>query len=376
MILLISPQDDLLDVFTAALPATTPLVRLASLAAAHSYIQSQTNPPTLIIFDTQASPDTAADCSLISQDEFFGDVPLIAIIADREDCQAVLEAGADDFLLLPLLPAEISVRLVHYLHSTARGFTPLVEAINKITNLASSAHTLNQGIKSLAEIFDAAAAWVVLFESEEDGFTLAGSFDLPSSLQQNSEKIHDQTKTCLEILEQSQSNVAQIIPCSYLAGTGWPETSGLTHLICTPLRSGQRSIGLLNLAYPHEPQMLRAEKRMLARLGQEIGILLDLLHQQQETQTHATETAFIVLIARVLNERLDLNTSLSLTLEQAVTLLNASGGDIWLMSADRQWLDLASSLTSVSVSRPFSRRPRGKGLVGWVVEYCKVLHTR
>lgn len=93
-----------------------------------------------------------------------------------------------------------------------------------------------------------------------------------------------------------------------------------------------------------------------------------------EEQTHTAEIAFLVLLSRLIGEQLDLDIILSRSLEQSVNLLNASCGDIWLLSEENQYLVLASSLSQSQfpIQRD-SRRLKGQGLFGKAIGQTKPL---
>jgi GAF domain-containing protein len=378
-ILLISANDALAESLQAALPASTPLVRATNLAEAHNYLCTENKPgdcPALILLSGGDGQEVAAGCRQLCHDHSVGDVPIIAVIAAPSDRQLVLEAGADDYLLLPLLPAEINTRLAIHLHAALRGSKTLIEIVNQMNSGPSPTDILNRGIKSLAEIFNAPSAWLFWFDPDKEGVSLSGSYNLPPILGDH-KTMQQEAMACMEMLQKmgGDSNMPQVIPCRTLGAVSPAEANGLTHHLSIPLDTGERPVGILNLGYAHPPQISRAEKRMLTILGQDIAILLEMFRLHQETQLHATEIGFMVLLARMISERLDLNTTLSLTVEQAVTLLNASGGDIWLLNADRQWLELASSLTSPFANPHGGRRAQGQGLIGWVTEQGQSLHT-
>lgn len=217
MILLIGFNNSLAKNLAAILPDHTRLVHLTTVNEAQIHLNTQANDeivPTFIIINTESNRDALSQCHQLRRQGLLGNILIIAIIADLADRQWALAAGADDYLLLPLLPTEVRARL--------------------------------------------------------------------------------------------------------------------------------------------------ATQRQL--------------HLGEKTQLQAAQNAFLVLLARLINERLDLNTTLSLTLELTVPLLNATGGDIWLFSTNNQWLDLASSLRSRFSKDRTIRRAKGQGLIGWVAEQGRALH--
>jgi GAF domain-containing protein len=238
---------------------------------------------------------------------------------------------------------------------------------------ASSTQVLNESLQDLAQMFNAPSAWLFLCNPTED-IDLLSSYNLPLFLLENSTAFDDEARACLEIHQKDEPKLAQVISAAGLAQANPLDTNGLTHYLSIPLINHQQIIGVLNLAYSQAPQISQTEQQALAMLGQDVGILLEIFHLQEEAQVYATQNAFMVLIARTMSERLDLNAILALSLEQAVPLLNASGGDIWLLSADEQWLELASSLSNISSNPPITRRAKGQGLIGWVAEQGQPLH--
>lgn len=105
-----------------------------------------------------------------------------------------------------------------------------------------------------------------------------------------------------------------------------------------------------------------------ARLEQHLR-LAELSRAQREAHTSAAQMAFVVLLSRLLNERLDLPSIFSQTLQQTVDLFNASEGELWLFAEDGQSLSLVSSLSSDAFQRlRGTLLKRGQGLIGWISE--------
>lgn len=104
--------------------------------------------------------------------------------------------------------------------------------------------------------------------------------------------------------------------------------------------------------------------------------LLEIVALQESSQIQAAQAEFIVLIARLIGERLDLNTVLSRSLEQTLGLLNADGGEIWLLAESGLHLDLVSSLlNSPLLAHKTTRRAAGQGLIGWVAQRRQTLQA-
>jgi GAF domain-containing protein len=361
---LISARKALVKAFTFALPQDAPLIHLPDITALHRALISLPGSAVQfapIIVDAEQNPQIVAECRQMCR-RFARSPVIIALIAHSEARQAVLEAGADDYLLLPLIPVEIQARLSLFQRSAAQSLNHWIEAIYAMNKGLSTGQTLDQAVEYTAQVFNAAAGWLYVINPARQ-VKLLGSYNLPPLPE-------DEVNRYIERFAQDAEGAACLISAPGAMGID-PQ---LPHYLTIPLRGHQTLSGLLALAYRHPPQISRIERLSLAQFGVRVGTLLEIVHLQEEAQIYAIQNAFMVLIARALNERLDLNTVLSLSLEQAVPLLNATGGDIWLLSDDKQWLELASSLMPAPAGYPVTRRAKRQGLFGWVIEQGRWLN--
>ncbi len=378
MILLISTDDVLVRAFVKVLHVSTPFIYFNTVTEAQAYLHilADDNPKlTLLVVDAKKDQQLVAECYRLCQKSLTYDVPIIAIINRPLDRQIVLESGADDYLLHPFVPAEVQVRLANYFRSASHSLNIWIEAFYQMNKGVSQIQVLNQSLKDIAQIFNAPA--VCLFLADSRGHVnLLGSYNLPPFLQQNPTILDEEGKLCLNVHHLGEM-IPQIIPVSELVRANQQTHNELTHYLSIPLNCQQQLIGILNLAYTKPPQISQTEQRTLVMLAQDLGTLLKLFHLQEEAQMYAAQNAFMVLMARTMNERLDLNTILALSLEQAVPLLNASGGEIWLLTTDdEQALELVSALSATPVNHSLTQRPKAQGLIGWVAEYNQSLHTK
>ncbi len=393
MILLISQNQALFRQLENMLSVSIPLISKLNVTEAQTYLHrapDQKLDTELILLDATEETTNLTLCRQLCNSGIIDDIPVIAIIATLDDRQKILSAGADDYLLYPLLPEEINSRLSAHLHSPLHGFSTLLEAIRHMHSDSLPNKVLDRSLENLAMLFNAPSAWLLFLKPPSHTITLVSGYNLPAALTQTDTALTEETLGCLEILQNNQSTVPQVITCPYLNRMTAQETNGLNHHLSIPLYGTQPSlhadinhsrqlIGVLNLAYTTPPQFSRTQKRMIKILGQDIGILLEMFNLQQETQIFAMQNAFIVLLARIINERLNLDTILALTLEQVVPLLNAHAGEIWLTSVQEEFLQLTSSL-----SPHFShQQPRqteapatyawGQGLIGWIAQHGRSL---
>jgi GAF domain-containing protein len=360
-VLCISNKPAFCDALTAALPHPAALHRADSPAQAKNYIAVSPAAgldSTVLIVDATQHPQHVAGCAAPE----FGNIPIIAVIARPEQRQAVLAAGAADYLLWPLLAAEVETRLKTGLHQPLKIAGSILECIwqngHKLPN-----PRLNQQLAQLADSFDASCAWLLLTPPDHPP-GLAGCYNMPPQFQPDSPELIAGVKAWLKEFRQADKGLPRLTehPAAY---------SGCSHCLAVPLTSARRlpPVGLLNLGYLSPPRLNRLQNQLLTFLGQSLGTVLDALALQQETQWHAAQNVFMVLLARLISTRHNLKTVLSLTLEQVIPLLNARGGVIWLMSADGRRLELTSSLMTGLPRTVLTHRLAGAGLIGWVAHH-------
>jgi GAF domain-containing protein len=368
VILLISIDELVSNAIVAALPGFHAVVSLPTVTKAQGVCaRSMPAPvkPSLIFIDAQADITLVEAGSQLRQSLLKRSadyVPLIAIINNLAQREAALAAGADDYLLTPLLPIEIKNRTAKHLNYAFRGLETFLNKLHR-TQQAPFPQMLNDGLKSLAELLDASASWLLMVNKEATGVDLMGSYNLPLFLAKNIDILYQRAINCAESFKRQTPDSPEIF-CNFIKdahseGTSW-------QYICIPLRRQKVLSGILQFAYDKPVEFSPPEKWMLIRLGQSIGALIDFFNLHEETQTHATESAFLVLVARMLGGQPDLSTNLSLTLELITPMLNASDSAIWLLNKDGQSLNLASAITNQPVNYQSQHRGIDQGLVGWV----------
>ncbi|MCK6629989.1 MAG: GAF domain-containing protein [Anaerolineae bacterium] len=366
LVLLISPDYNLSE--SLALPElkTINLAQVSTVNEVQVYLAScppDAPPVNLILLQSESDPPLVAACRRLRQYPWAKSIPLIALLHQPEERLAVLEAGADDYLLLPLLPTEVKTRLNFYLRSPLPIFAGLSPVIDQLKRGTVSRAVWEQGLKQLAQQYQAESAWVFLLDQAESKTTLAAG--------------HNRSPFPIQEGKSLNREIKALIQCEPLPGGGphWLEVEQAPtgyHFILL-LKSHHHLFGLLVLSYPSRPLLSQFDKDTLAALSQNLGTMLEMQQIQQDTQVYATHNAFMLLLARTISQQLDLDAILSLTLEQVIPLLNAASGEIWLLGPDEAWLELASSLTASSTRRQLSRRPSAKGLLGWVAQHGQAL---
>jgi GAF domain-containing protein len=124
----------------------------------------------------------------------------------------------------------------------------------------------------------------------------------------------------------------------------------------------------LQFTFAHAPHLLPSDLHLLSRLTGIVDGLLNMALAQEEIQTYATQSAFLALTARLLNERLTVPEMLDLALEQATMLLDAASSSIWLVSDDASQVESAVAFWLHQNPVQPVPIPQGKGVLGYAAQ--------
>lgn|GEM_PF-2192588 len=375
MILLISTRDTLVKAFTMALPIHVPVIHLSTTTELQAYSNSSIDnnfTPRLIVVDAIEDQQNIIYCHQWRQEIVGDDIPIVAVINQLEQREPVLEAGADDYLAYPLVPSELQARLTVYRLDSAKNMNIWLDALHELNDGASAEQVVFNGLKRMAQLFRASCSWLFLIDSSGNN-NLLSSYNLPPFLQNNLTLLYDEVKTCLNIYQQDETYSPQIFSDSILVPSKQQGRYNLIRYTSILLHRHQKLIGILSFAYPELPNILSVEEPILMKLGQDLSLLLEMIRLMEEVQTYVSQNTFLILIANIPQEHLDLDAVLALSLQQSIPLLNALGGGIWLLSTDEEWLELVSSSTTGPYNYAVTRRHKKHGLLGWVANHYRPL---
>ncbi len=355
MVLLISVNQQTIQQIQKALSAFKKVIIVGSLEQALTQFDEAARPTqlSLILLDTTMFNEPLAACRALSQEPRLSNVAIVGLIDQVDQRQAILAAGVDDYLLLPLVEQELQARLFPHLHIAFQQLGNFAEIVEQLNRSATST-TLNQYLAELALIFGAESVWLTLVESYYQTVRVIATHNLPDVSDEQLEGV-----AASALLREAD---------------GWQPCLSYGYQFTVLLKTNQETIGLFCLLYKQQVDLPRSEYHRLLAFAQTMGNLLEVYKLQQEIQTHATQIAFVLLLSQMMSDSPDLTTILAHILQQTASLLNASSGSIWLLSDDEQWLDLAYSLSSNLVPFAPHRRAMGQGLVGWVAEHQQRLH--
>lgn len=362
VIIIVSSDEALVQALQAITPSIT-TQRATSVEAVRPYLM-QAEPPTLLIV-AASLPDFEAFIQLAREHM----LPLIAVVDTLNQRVAAFEAGADDYLWYPFLEAEVNARLAAHGVGLFQRFDQLIETMSWM-NQHFSPYSLDQGVQQIAQLFHATSAWMVTLNRHTHTIDTMGSYNLPLVFQNQPDILARETRRCLELIK-AQAHL-RFVKCEFSAQA--LAKNGLKHSLSIPLYGSQHLLGVLNLAYPQVPTIRAVERRALTMLGQNLGILLEMSKLQEEMQSQATQTGFMVLIAHLIGQQSDMAQILAVTLEQTLSLLQAGRGEIWLVSDDGAWLELTASLSESLHPPDKTYQPLYEGLLGIVVRHNEARH--
>jgi len=299
---------------TNVFPTTVEINHVKSVEQAVNLVQTQSlGIDTILFLNTDSSIGEA--CQRLRQELLMAVSPIIAILSDPAQRDMALESGVDDYLLLPLSPTEVRARLSPYLDQKYdRPFKFLLNTLGDVKEGIPFVQALIENQRLLATTLGAVMSTVYL--GDED-----------------------------------------------------PTQDATDNILYLPLSGQRRQMGILRLVYEQPVALTPAQRQTVDTIGAIIGHMLEISSLQEESQFYATQTAFLVLIAKMLAEQSDIKEMLPLTLEHAVSLLNASDGSVWLLSSDEEQLELASSLSTRIAYDSRVHIPVDKGILGWVVTH-------
>ena len=299
----------------ALLPVAVRLHREADVAGALAYLRRppEDAPPSLLLIGPEQ--ESAAVCRALQADEWAAIYPAIAILSDAAHRTAALEAGAVDYLLMPLSQVEMETRLSPWLarqrDQRARFLRRLQEDVNASAPLTQA---LAEHLPDIAASFGASDIQVRRINRRETAPPHTLLFPLPGK---------NHADTCLQ------------------------------------------------LTFAGPPRLTPRGKQILFWLAEMVGVLLDIGQAQENVQRYATQSALLTLTFRLLSEQTDLAPLLDTALERTSMMMPVSTASVWLRSADGAWLTLAASFSSRFMPPLPPRLPAGAGLLGWAAQLEK-----
>lgn len=203
----------------------------------------------------------------------------------------------------------------------------IAETLNRAVDMETA---LQQSLARLVELIGLESGWIFLKDSLSQnrwagrGYRLAAYYNLPPALDIDNPQAWAGGCDCQTLCNKDRLMGAyNEVRCSRLANSG-SDRRGLVIHASAPLRSGEQTLGILNVAGPSWDSFSREALYLLTNVGSLMGIalerarLFDLLQEQ-----HIHEQAALLDFTNQLLSRHDLDDLMNYLVEEICNLLQA-----------------------------------------------------
>jgi len=163
----------------------------------------------------------------------------------------------------------------------------IAETLNEANDLQTMLHTV---LKQLVNLTKLQCGWI--FFVENGRYSLIADYELPPALLKDEKRVMCEGDCwCLSRYNDGRlKRAVNIIECKRLeeaiAGN-WGETNGITHHATVPLRAGEETFGLLNVASPHKHTFSNKELALLESVAYQIGTAIKRIKLAENEKKHA-----------------------------------------------------------------------------------------
>ncbi len=238
--------------------------------------------------------------------------------------------------------------------------TPKSELIEKLTILNGIASTLNQAVdvrgvlndalEELVRLMGLETGWITLREPSAQGralsdkWVLAAHHNLPPALSLDNGDAWSGVCACQELCNEGRLNEAyNEVHCSRLRSARG-DRRGLAVHATTPLRSGSRSLGILNVAATDWSAFSPQALSLLTNVGSQMGTALERarLYEIVREQRLHQQAALLEFSDRLLRQR-DLDELIHYLVTEVVQMLSADACALLLPDEEPGFLEFRAS---------------------------------
>ncbi len=229
-----------------------------------------------------------------------------------------------------------------------------LQTLNEISQMLNQSvdvqGALNKTLAKVVDLMGLETGWVFIRDSVSNdrwagrGYRLAAQCNLPDSLALTNPEAWDKGCDCQTLCNNGQLNEAyNEVKCSRLASVSGP-TDGLAVHASTPLRSGDRILGILNVAAPDWSFFTPRSLALLTNIGSQIGIALERnrLYEMTQQQRVHEQLALLDLSQQLLSRR-DLDDLVQFIVEEARALVDADASALLLPGELGEYLYFTAS---------------------------------
>lgn len=183
----------------------------------------------------------------------------------------------------------------------------IAETLNTSNDLSLMLDTV---VGKLLELTGLTAGWVFLINERGD-YTCVSDYNLPPALlRDDKEPMRTGTCWCVNRFKDGRLNHAvNIINCKRLEDAvefKWGDTHDITHHATVPLRSGEKMLGLLNVAAPSKEHFSDSELALLQAVAYQIGSAMERMRlyraEQRRADLYAKLGEFSTALGLAVNE--------------------------------------------------------------------------
>lgn len=204
---------------------------------------------------------------------------------------------------------------------------------------------LNASLAKLVELMGLETGWIFLKDpSASDrwggrGFRLAAHHNLPPALVVTNPDAWDKNCDCQSLcLNNTLTGAYNEVRCSRLSNVMGDRKDLAVHA-STPLRSGDRVLGILNVAAPSWSSFTERNLTLLANVGSQMGIAIERARLYDSLQAgRFLEQAALLDLSQQLLSRRDLDDLMDFLVDKVRSLLNADACAVLLTGPDPDYL--------------------------------------
>lgn len=226
--------------------------------------------------------------------------------------------------------------------------------LNEITQMLNQSvdvqGALSDTLAKVVELMGLETGWVFVRDAVSNdrwagrGYRLAAHHNLPPALTLTNPEAWDKGCDCQHLCNVGQLNEAyNEVKCSRLASVDG-NRNDLTVHASAPLRSGERVMGILNVAAPDWSYFTPRSLALLTNVGSQIGIALErnqLFEMSQQRRVHE-QLALLDLSQQLLSRR-DLDDLMQFIVDEARALVDADASALLLPGEQGKYLYFTAS---------------------------------
>ncbi|HEX2697712.1 MAG TPA: GAF domain-containing protein, partial [Anaerolineales bacterium] len=167
-----------------------------------------------------------------------------------------------------------------------------------------------------------------------------------------------------KVIEKGESILINDDLENQVEGIHFGSKEAVRSILAVPMRVGGRVIGMISAQSYQPNQYTEEDQYLLETLAAQAGVAIENTRLFKETTRRADQFAALYEVTRSVSSKRDLDNLLHTITEQAIALLSAGGGGIYLYNAEHEDLELITNVDSQV--QPGIRLKLGEGAAGQV----------